>query len=56
MPSRGSWLRVCVRPQLDRLELGPFRQQLEEHWKSILEQLKEKAPPTEADDAAGIKK
>ncbi|GAB0197775.1 glutamine-rich protein 2 [Grus japonensis] len=42
--------------KLDRLELGPFRQQLEEHWKSILEQLKEKAPTTEADDAAGIKK
>ncbi|XP_059684366.1 glutamine-rich protein 2 [Gavia stellata] len=42
--------------KLDRLELGPFRQQLEEHWKSIVEQLKEKAPPTEADDAAGIKK
>ncbi|XP_054703051.1 glutamine-rich protein 2 [Grus americana] len=42
--------------KLDRLELGPFRQQLEEHWKSILEQLKEKAPTTEADYAAGIKK
>ncbi|NXR03608.1 QRIC2 protein, partial [Sagittarius serpentarius] len=42
--------------KLDRLELGPFRQQLEEDWKSILEQLKEKARPTEADDAAGIKK
>ncbi|NXO54715.1 QRIC2 protein, partial [Aramus guarauna] len=42
--------------KLDRLELGPFRRQLEEHWKSILEQLKEKAPTMEADDAAGIKK
>ncbi|XP_042658399.1 glutamine-rich protein 2 isoform X2 [Tyto alba] len=42
--------------KLDRLELGPFRQQLEEHWKRILEQLREKAQPTEADDAAGIKK
>ncbi|NXW11654.1 QRIC2 protein, partial [Fregetta grallaria] len=42
--------------KLDRLELGPFRQQLEEHWKSILAQLKDKAPSTEADDAAGIKK
>ncbi|XP_075374750.1 glutamine-rich protein 2 isoform X2 [Mycteria americana] len=42
--------------KLDRLELGPFRQQLEEHWRSILEQLKEKAPQTGADDAAGIKK
>ncbi|KAM9640267.1 glutamine-rich protein 2 isoform 6-T6 [Morphnus guianensis] len=42
--------------KLDRLELGPFQQQLDEHWKTILEQLKEKAPPMEADDAAGIKK
>ncbi|XP_072737209.1 glutamine-rich protein 2 isoform X3 [Ciconia boyciana] len=42
--------------KLDRLELGPFRQQLEEHWRSILEPLKEKAPQTGADDAAGIKK
>ncbi|NXF53784.1 QRIC2 protein, partial [Oceanites oceanicus] len=42
--------------KLDRLELGPFRQQLEEHWKNILEQLRDKAPSTEADDAAGIKK
>ncbi|KAM9258140.1 glutamine-rich protein 2 [Cariama cristata] len=45
-----------INSKLDRLELGPFREQLEEHWKSILEQLKEKAPPMEADDAAGIKK
>ncbi|XP_049669103.1 glutamine-rich protein 2 isoform X2 [Accipiter gentilis] len=42
--------------KLDRLELGPFQQQLEEHWKTILEQLKEKMPQMEADDAAGIKK
>ncbi|NXT95758.1 QRIC2 protein, partial [Anhinga rufa] len=42
--------------KLDRLELGPFQQRLEEHWKSTLEQLKEKAPQTEDDDAAGIKK
>lgn len=47
---------MCACPQLDRLELGPFRQQLEEHWKRILEQLKEKVPQTEADDAAGIRK
>ncbi|CAM9781324.1 unnamed protein product [Bubo scandiacus] len=42
--------------KLDRLELGPFRQQLEEHWRSTLEQLKEREPLTEADDAAGMKK
>ncbi|NWS57912.1 QRIC2 protein, partial [Chunga burmeisteri] len=45
-----------INSKLDRLELGPFCEQLEEHWKSILEQLKEKAPPIEADNAAGIKK
>ncbi|KAM9556612.1 glutamine-rich protein 2-like [Guaruba guarouba] len=42
--------------KLDRLELGPFQQQLHEHWKSNLEQLKEMAPRMEADDAAGIRK
>ncbi|NXS53448.1 QRIC2 protein, partial [Brachypteracias leptosomus] len=42
--------------KLDRLELGPFRQQLEEHWKGLLEKLKEKGPGAESDDAAGIKK
>ncbi|XP_064007035.1 glutamine-rich protein 2 isoform X3 [Pogoniulus pusillus] len=42
--------------KLDRLELGPFRQQLEEHWRSTLEKIKEKEPGTKADDAAGIKK
>ncbi|NXW53140.1 QRIC2 protein, partial [Eurystomus gularis] len=42
--------------KLDRLELGPFRQQLEEHWKSILEKLKENGLGTESDNAAGIKK
>ncbi|XP_068007566.1 glutamine-rich protein 2 isoform X2 [Melanerpes formicivorus] len=41
--------------KLDRLELGPFRQQLEEHWKSSLEKIR-KGSGTEADDAAGIKK
>ncbi|NWU96576.1 QRIC2 protein, partial [Upupa epops] len=40
--------------KLDRLELGPFRQQLEEHWKGIVKQLS--ARPQEADNAAGIKK
>ncbi|XP_026716595.1 glutamine-rich protein 2 isoform X2 [Athene cunicularia] len=49
-------LREEMDSKLDRLELGPFRQQLEEHCRTILEQLKEKAPLTEADDAAGMKK
>ncbi|XP_065525929.1 uncharacterized protein LOC136009708 isoform X2 [Lathamus discolor] len=49
-------LREEMASKLDRLELGPFQQELEEHWKSSLEQLKEMAPPMEADDAAGIRK
>ncbi|NXA42974.1 QRIC2 protein, partial [Eudromia elegans] len=42
--------------KLDRLELPPFRQRLEERWKSLLKQLQEKAPRAEADDAAGIRR
>ncbi|XP_062447882.1 glutamine-rich protein 2 isoform X2 [Rhea pennata] len=42
--------------KLDRLELTPFRQRLEERWKNLLKQLQEKAPRLEADDAAGIRK
>ncbi|XP_067164726.1 glutamine-rich protein 2 [Apteryx mantelli] len=42
--------------KLDRLELTPFRQRLEERWKNLLKQLQEKAPRMEADDAAGIRK
>ncbi|POI19972.1 hypothetical protein CIB84_016282, partial [Bambusicola thoracicus] len=41
--------------KLDRLELAPLRQQLEERWRSVLKQLKESAPRVEADDAAGIR-
>lgn len=43
-------------PQLDRLELAPLRQQLEERCRSILRQLEAQAPQAEADDAAGIRK
>uniref|UniRef100_A0A452J5F4 DUF4795 domain-containing protein n=1 Tax=Gopherus agassizii TaxID=38772 RepID=A0A452J5F4_9SAUR len=42
--------------KLDRLELDPFRQQLEERWKAIRKQLKERSPQSAADDAAGIRK
>ncbi|XP_074975406.1 glutamine-rich protein 2 isoform X1 [Caretta caretta] len=42
--------------KLDRLELDPFRQQLEERWKAIRKQLKERSPQYEANDAAGIRK
>ncbi|XP_057272097.1 glutamine-rich protein 2-like isoform X2 [Pezoporus wallicus] len=49
-------LREEMASKLDRLELGPFQQQLDEHWKSSLKRLKEMAPPMEADNAAGIRK
>eukprot|EP00075_Anas_platyrhynchos_P037938 XP_027327191.1 glutamine-rich protein 2 isoform X2 [Anas platyrhynchos] len=42
--------------KLDRLELAPLRQQLEERCRSILGQLQARAPQAEADDAAGIRK
>ncbi|KAK2515881.1 hypothetical protein Q9233_014394 [Columba guinea] len=42
--------------KLDRRELGAFRQQQEEQWKSLRGQLQEKALQPERDDAAGIKK
>ncbi|KAK2515450.1 hypothetical protein Q9233_013963 [Columba guinea] len=45
-----------TRPQLDRRELGAFRKQQEERWKSLSGQLQEKALQAERDDAAGIRK
>ncbi|KAK2516253.1 hypothetical protein Q9233_013779 [Columba guinea] len=42
--------------KLDRQELGAFRQQQEEQWKSLSGQLQEKALQPERDDAAGIRK
>ncbi|XP_069510795.1 glutamine-rich protein 2 isoform X3 [Ambystoma mexicanum] len=42
--------------KLDRLELDPFKHQLEDRWKAIHKQLKDRAPTYEADDAAGIRK
>ncbi|KAM6377245.1 uncharacterized protein J5M81_012122 [Pluvialis apricaria] len=44
-----------VTSKMDRLELGAFGQQLEGHCKRIVEQLQEKVPQAEADDAAAIK-
>uniref|UniRef100_K7F3F6 DUF4795 domain-containing protein n=1 Tax=Pelodiscus sinensis TaxID=13735 RepID=K7F3F6_PELSI len=49
-------ISVEMDSKLDRLELDPFRQQLEERWKAIRKQLKERSPQYEADDAAGIRK
>ncbi|XP_069057855.1 glutamine-rich protein 2 [Pleurodeles waltl] len=42
--------------KLDRLELDPFKRQLEERWKAIRKQLKDRSPSYEADEAAGIRK
>ncbi|XP_030064064.1 LOW QUALITY PROTEIN: glutamine-rich protein 2 [Microcaecilia unicolor] len=42
--------------KLDRMELDPFRKQLEDRWKSIRKQLKDRSPTYELDDAAGIRK
>ncbi|KAK2513045.1 hypothetical protein Q9966_016227 [Columba livia] len=42
--------------KLDRRELGAFRQQQEERWKSLSGQLQEKALQAERDNAAGIRK
>ncbi|XP_050184462.1 glutamine-rich protein 2-like isoform X4 [Myiozetetes cayanensis] len=52
--SWGSCLRVCICPQLDRLELGPFQKQLEEIWGRMIKELKDEMSVS-ADDAAGIK-
>ncbi|XP_078510710.1 glutamine-rich protein 2 isoform X2 [Lissotriton helveticus] len=42
--------------KLDRLELDPFKRQLEERWKAIRKQLKDRSPHYDADEAAGIRK
>ncbi|KAK2511932.1 hypothetical protein Q9233_016613 [Columba guinea] len=42
--------------KLDRRELGAFRKQQEERWKSLSGQLQEKALQAERDNAAGIRK
>ncbi|XP_077183820.1 glutamine-rich protein 2 isoform X3 [Paroedura picta] len=49
-------LLIEMDSKLDRLELDPFRQQLEERWKDIRKQLKERVPQDEGDEAAGIRR
>lgn len=44
------------RPQLDRLELDPVKQLLEDRWKSLRQQLKERSPLYQADEAAGMRR
>ncbi|XP_054832289.1 glutamine-rich protein 2 [Eublepharis macularius] len=49
-------LLIEMDSKLDRLELDPFRKQLEERWKDIRRQLKERVPQDEGDEAAGIRR
>lgn len=43
-------------PQLDRLELDPLKQMLEDRWKSLRQQLKERSPLYQADEAAAMRR
>uniref|UniRef100_A0A8D2Q7G0 DUF4795 domain-containing protein n=1 Tax=Varanus komodoensis TaxID=61221 RepID=A0A8D2Q7G0_VARKO len=49
-------LLIEMDSKLDRLELDPFRQQLEERWKDIRKQLKQRMPQDLGDEAAGIRR
>ncbi|KAL0594709.1 Glutamine-rich protein 2, partial [Plecturocebus cupreus] len=42
--------------KLDRLELDPLRQLLEDRWKSLQQQLKEQPPLYQADEAAAMRR
>ncbi|KFO35637.1 Glutamine-rich protein 2 [Fukomys damarensis] len=42
--------------KLDRLELDPVKQALEDRWKSLREQLKEHSPLYQADEAAAMRR
>ncbi|XP_070251518.1 glutamine-rich protein 2-like [Myotis yumanensis] len=42
--------------KLDRLELDPVKQLLEDRWKSLRQQLKERSPLYQADEAAGMRR
>ncbi|NXO89039.1 QRIC2 protein, partial [Certhia brachydactyla] len=48
------WFSVALDSKLDRLELGPFRKQLEETWARMIKALKDELL-VEIDDAAGTK-
>ncbi|KAF5921052.1 hypothetical protein HPG69_010856 [Diceros bicornis minor] len=43
-------------PQLDRLELDPVKELLEDRWKSLRQQLKERSPLYQADEAAAMRR
>lgn len=42
--------------KLDRLELDPVKQLLEDRWKSLRQQLKERSPLYQADEAAAMRR
>lgn len=42
--------------QLDRLELDPVKQLLEDRWKSLRQQLKERSPLYQEDEAAAMRR
>ncbi|XP_049996391.1 glutamine-rich protein 2 [Alexandromys fortis] len=42
--------------KLDRLELDPLKQMLEDRWKSLRQQLKERSPLYQADEAAAMRR
>nr|XP_023412496.1 glutamine-rich protein 2 [Loxodonta africana] len=42
--------------KLDRLELDPVKQMLEDRWKSLRQQLKERSPLYQADEAAAMRR
>ncbi|XP_006869728.1 PREDICTED: glutamine-rich protein 2 [Chrysochloris asiatica] len=49
-------LLVEMDSKLDRLELDPVKQLLEDRWKSLRQQLKERSPLYQADEAAAMRR
>uniref|UniRef100_H0XD07 Glutamine rich 2 n=1 Tax=Otolemur garnettii TaxID=30611 RepID=H0XD07_OTOGA len=49
-------LVVEMDSKLDRLELDPLKQMLEDRWKSLKQQLKERSPLYTADEAAAMRR
>lgn len=55
-PSLPPWRSPVLASQLDRLELDPVKQVLEDRWKSLRQQLKERSPLYQADEAAAMRR
>ncbi|XP_063097854.1 glutamine-rich protein 2 isoform X2 [Cavia porcellus] len=49
-------LLAAMDMKLDRMELDPVKQALEDRWKSLREQLKERSPLYQADEAAAMRR